>query len=57
MLDMEKHKERVKWFTNDRVGMFIHWGLYALIGKGEWLKINGESVYGCTAVSLVVGSI
>ncbi len=38
MLDMEKHKERVKWFTNDRLGMFIHWGLYALIGKGEWCR-------------------
>jgi alpha-L-fucosidase len=26
------------WFTNDRFGMFIHWGLYALGARHEWLK-------------------
>ncbi|MBA3377578.1 MAG: alpha-L-fucosidase [Chloroflexia bacterium] len=26
------------WFTNDRFGMFIHWGLYALPGRHEWVK-------------------
>ncbi len=27
-----------KWFTNDRFGMFIHWGLYAQGARHEWLK-------------------
>lgn len=25
-----------KWFQDARFGMFIHWGLYAVHGKGEW---------------------
>ncbi len=27
-----------KWFVNDRFGMFIHWGLYALPARHEWVK-------------------
>lgn len=26
------------WFINSRFGMFIHWGLYALPARGEWVK-------------------
>jgi alpha-L-fucosidase len=26
------------WFTKDRFGMFIHWGLYALPARHEWVK-------------------
>lgn len=29
--------ERVKWFTQARFGMFVHWGLYAIPGRGEWV--------------------
>lgn len=25
-----------QWFEDARFGMFIHWGLYAVHGKGEW---------------------
>ncbi len=28
--------EKMKWYLHDRVGMFIHWGLYSLLGHGEW---------------------
>jgi alpha-L-fucosidase len=27
-----------RWFTHDRFGMFIHWGLYALPARHEWVK-------------------
>ena len=27
-----------KWFVRDRFGMFIHWGLYALPARHEWVK-------------------
>ena len=27
-----------QWFRHDRFGMFIHWGLYALGARHEWLK-------------------
>ncbi len=25
------------WFQDSRFGMFVHWGLYSLIGRGEWV--------------------
>ena len=27
-----------EWFVHDRFGMFIHWGLYALPARHEWVK-------------------
>lgn len=30
--------ERMKWFANDRFGMFIHWGLYSVPARGAWTK-------------------
>ncbi len=30
------------WFVNDRFGMFIHWGLYALAARHEWVKQTEE---------------
>jgi len=33
-------KERMAWWTNDRFGMFIHWGLYALPARHEWVRHN-----------------
>jgi alpha-L-fucosidase len=27
-----------EWFVQDRFGMFIHWGLYALAARHEWVK-------------------
>ncbi|MHC5268331.1 alpha-L-fucosidase [Enterococcus sp. LJL98] len=35
---LEKILERTKWFREDRFGMFIHWGLYAIPGRGEWVQ-------------------
>lgn len=32
-----------KWFTHDRFGLFIHWGLYALPARHEWIK-NREKI-------------
>lgn len=29
--------ERMKWWTEARFGMFIHWGLYALPARHEWM--------------------
>jgi alpha-L-fucosidase len=26
------------WFTHDRFGLFVHWGLYALPARHEWVK-------------------
>jgi alpha-L-fucosidase len=29
-----------EWFQNARFGMFIHWGVYSVIGDGEWVMNN-----------------
>jgi alpha-L-fucosidase len=29
---------RMRWWTEARFGMFIHWGLYALPARHEWVK-------------------
>ncbi len=33
----------IEWFVNDRFGMFIHWGTYALAARHEWVK-NREAI-------------
>jgi alpha-L-fucosidase len=30
--------ERTRWFSSDRFGMFIHWGLYSIPARGEWVR-------------------
>ncbi len=34
----EQKTERLKWWTDARFGMFIHWGLYAQAARHEWVK-------------------
>jgi alpha-L-fucosidase len=29
-----------EWFRNAKLGMFIHWGVYSQLGKGEWVMEN-----------------
>ena len=35
-----QQEERMRWFTQDRFGMFIHWGLYSIPARGAWTKTN-----------------
>ncbi|MBP5269789.1 MAG: alpha-L-fucosidase [Clostridia bacterium] len=34
----DEYEKRVRWFQEARFGMFIHWGIYAIPGRGEWVK-------------------
>ena len=36
----EEKVARMKWWTDARFGMFIHWGLYAQAARHEWVKKN-----------------
>ena len=36
-------EKRMAWWTNDRFGMFIHWGIYAVPARHEWVK-NRERI-------------
>lgn len=31
-----------RWFVHDRFGMFIHWGIYAMPARHEWVKNREE---------------
>ncbi|NLY73255.1 MAG: alpha-L-fucosidase [Tissierellia bacterium] len=37
---LEDRRKRTKWFLEDRFGIFIHWGLYAIPARGEWIMTN-----------------
>ncbi len=34
---MKKNKEKLEWWQKARFGLFLHWGLYSLLGRGEWV--------------------
>lgn len=41
-------EEDIKWWRDAKFGLFVHWGVYALVGKGEWSYFNEkipEDVY------------
>ncbi|MFA6293726.1 MAG: alpha-L-fucosidase [Victivallales bacterium] len=41
-MNSDKYKKnkakKTDWFVHDRFGMFIHWGLYAMPARNEWIK-------------------
>jgi alpha-L-fucosidase len=39
----KKKTKRTQWFTDARFGMFIHWGLYAMPARHEWIR-NRERI-------------
>ncbi len=32
--DRKEYEKRIQWYVHDRFGMFIHFGLYSIIGRG-----------------------
>lgn len=36
--DRDAYEKRMAWYTDARFGMFIHWGLYAIPARGEWVR-------------------
>ncbi len=38
----EEKMKRTEVFRYDRFGMFIHWGLYAIPARGEWVRSNEQ---------------
>lgn len=39
-LPSSENLEARKWFTGNKFGLFIHWGLYSILGDGEWVMNN-----------------
>jgi alpha-L-fucosidase len=41
--EQKDQQRRLEWFRKARFGMFIHWGLYAQLGRHEWV-MNRERI-------------
>jgi alpha-L-fucosidase len=37
---IDPRKAAIDWFSNARYGMFIHYGLYSLLGRHEWVQLR-----------------
>ncbi len=40
MSAIPSYEERLKWFHEARFGIFVHWGLYSMLGRGEWVMFQ-----------------
>ncbi len=40
MAELRKTVGESSWFVRDRFGMFIHWGLYSMAARHEWVMHN-----------------
>ncbi len=38
----QENLEARKWFEEARFGLFIHWGVYSVLGDGEWVMNNQD---------------
>ena len=41
-VNREEYEARMKWYQEARFGMFIHWGLYSIPARGEWVRSTEE---------------
>lgn len=42
MIETLKTPGNTEWFVRDRFGLFIHWGLYSMPARGEWIRNQEE---------------
>ncbi len=35
-------EKRIEWWRDARFGMFIHWGVYSIPARGEWVQWNEQ---------------
>jgi len=40
--ELELSATDMQWWRDAKFGMFIHWGLYSIVGKGEWHMFNKD---------------
>lgn len=41
MIVQRRLAPELSWFPEARFGMFVHFGIYALLGRGEWVQYRG----------------
>ena len=37
---MKTYEERMAWFRQARFGIYVHYGLYSLLERGEWTQYS-----------------
>ena len=40
--ELDLSPEEKQWFFDCKIGLFVHWGLYSVLGQGEWAKFNEQ---------------
>ena len=43
--DRVRYNERMKWYLHNRFGLFLHFGLYSIPARGEWVRSDEEMNY------------
>ena len=38
LFDRDAYDRRMEWYVSARFGLFLHWGLYAIPARGEWVR-------------------
>ena len=38
VFDRDAYERRMTWYRHARFGMLLHWGLYAIPARGEWIR-------------------
>ena len=38
--ELELVPEDLDWWKDAKIGIFVHWGLYSILGRGEWVYHN-----------------
>jgi alpha-L-fucosidase len=36
----DPHEAALAWFADARYGLFLHFGLYSILGRGEWVMFQ-----------------
>jgi alpha-L-fucosidase len=39
-IDVPPLEERIRWFQADKLGLFVHWGCYSVLGRGEQIMVR-----------------
>ena len=40
--ELNLSEEDMQWWRDAKIGMFVHWGLYSILGRGEWVRHNEQ---------------
>lgn len=41
-VELKLSTQEMKWWRDAKLGVFVHWGLYAIPAKGEWYMFNDK---------------